>query len=233
MLKAIGDRYGPGLPWRRRRILLTVGMAGPVISLLAVLVAVAAYPNFNHATQFLSELGGPSAKLPMLFNWGVMLTGVLSAIGGLGFALAVLALGGSRIAAGLLVISFLAAGVGLVISGIYIWPDPRHLWVNLGLGMIIAPLFMLWGIAKVPGLNGLRWFLVGVCLSTLALALITNHMVIPGTVNPANVGWWERLFAIVLVGWTSVAAFALERRLFDLARRLPEEASARYSGAGR
>jgi glucans biosynthesis protein C len=51
-----------------------------------------------------------------------------------------------------------------------------------------------------------------------ALALITNHRVLVGIVNPANVGWWERGFAIVLVGWTGIAAWVLERRLYRLAQ---------------
>ena len=69
-----------------------------------------------------------------------------------------------------------------------------------------------------------------------ALTVITKHMVFPGTVNPQNVGWWERAFAIVLVGWVGVAAFLLEKRLIELAmesaetdapdaNRLPDEAT--------
>ena len=50
------------------------------------------------------------------------------------------------------------------------------------------------------------------------LTILTKHLIFKGLVNDANVGWWERAFAIVLVGWTGVAAYALERRLLALAR---------------
>ena len=36
--------------------------------------------------------------------------------------------------------------------------------------------------------------------------------------NPGNVGWWESAFAILLVGWTGIAAYGLERRLYRLAQ---------------
>ena len=58
-------------PYRRRRHLLGVGVAAPVIALLVVAVAIAAYPDFNNATQYLSELGGATARKPMIFNAGL------------------------------------------------------------------------------------------------------------------------------------------------------------------
>ena len=54
------------------------------------------------------------------------------------------------------------------------------------------------------------------------LTVMTKHLVLPGTVNDANVGWWERAYAIVLVGWVGVAAFLLERRLAGQTGLSPE-----------
>jgi glucan biosynthesis protein C len=224
-LRALTGQFSPGLKYRRRRILLAIGMAGPVIAFLSVLIAVAAFPHFNHATQFLSELGGAGARLPQIFNGGVLVSGVAAGVAGIGFGLAVVGLGGSRIAAALVTLCFALAGVGLVISSLYVWPDPRHLFVNLGLGIILAPLFLIWGLVGVERMRGLRLFLIAVCLIMAALALITNHRILAGIVNPANVGWWERAFAIVLVGWTGIAAYVLERRLYRLAQnQAPTEA---------
>lgn len=206
--------FKPGRRFRRRRILLAIGVASPVLAILSVLAAVAAYPGFNHATQFLSELGGSTARLPLIFNGGVLVSGVAAAVAGLGFGMGVASLGGSRIASAFLTLCFALAGLGLVISSLYVWPDPRHLWVNLGLGIILAPLFLIWGLAPIKDMARLKGFLIVVCLMMAALAVITNHMVLPGTVNPANVGWWERVFAIVLVGWTGIAAWCLERALY-------------------
>lgn len=206
-------------PFRRRRILLWIGVASPVLALLSTLLAVALFPNFNHATQFLSELGAGGAKHPQVFNAGVAFSGIGAGIAGIGFAFAIEALGGSRVAAVLTALFFVLAAVGLVISSLYHWPDPRHLAINLGLGIQLAPLSLLWGLSRAEGVGRLRWFLVIVFVLMAVLTVITKHMVFPGTVNDQNVGWWERAFAIVLVGWVGVAALLLERRLLAMVRQ--------------
>lgn len=203
--------------FRRRRILLRVGIAAPILALATTLLAVFLFPGFDHATQFLSELGANGAKHPQVFNAGVAAAGVGAGIAGIGFGLAILALDGSRIAAVLTALAFVLAAVGMVISTIYQWPDPRHLAINLGLGIQLAPLFLLWGLYRTEGVDRLRWFLIVAFVLMAILTVITRHLVFPGTVNPQNVGWWERAFAVTLVGWVGVAAFLLERRLISLA----------------
>jgi hypothetical protein len=106
----------------------------------------------------------------------------------------------------------------LVLSSLYPWPDPRHLAINLGLGIQIAPLALVWALRRIEGMGQLRIFLLIVFLVMAVLTILTKHLIFKGLVNDANVGWWERAFAIVLVGWTGVAAYALERRLLALAR---------------
>ncbi len=204
-------------PFRRRRILLRVGIAAPVLALATTLLAVFLFPGFNHATQFLSELGAGEAKHPQVFNAGVAVAGIGAGLAGIGFCLAILALGGSRVAAVLTALAFVLAAIGMVISTIYQWPDPRHLAINLGLGIQLAPLFLLWGLHRADGVDRLRGFLIVAFALMAVLTVITKHLVFPGTVNPQNVGWWERAFAVTLVGWVAVAAFLLERRLIALA----------------
>jgi hypothetical membrane protein len=194
-------------------------MAAPVLALGATLLAVLLFPGFDHATQFLSELGAGGAKRPEVFNAGVALAGIGAGIAGIGFGLTIVALSGSRVAAILTGLAFVLAAVGMVISSLYQWPDPRHLAINLGLGIQLAPLFLLWGLRRADGVDRLRWFLIVAFAAMAVLTVITRHLVFPGTVNPQNVGWWERAFAVVLVGWVGVAAFLLERRLLALASR--------------
>lgn len=204
-------------PFRRRRLLLRVGIAAPILALATTVLAVFLFPGFNHATQFLSELGADGAKHPQVFNAGVAAAGIGAGIAGIGFGLAIVALDGPRVAAGLTALAFVLAAVGMVISTIYHWPDPRHLAINLGLGIQLAPLFLLWGLYRARGVGRLRWFLILAFAAMAVLTVITRHLVFPGTVNPQNVGWWERAFAVTLVGWVGVAAFLLERRLIALA----------------
>lgn len=184
-----------------------------MLALISTLLATAAYPGFNHARQYLSDLGGPSASRPLIFNAGVFAAGVLAALAGIGFGLAVVALSRARVAGGLTTTLFMLAGYGLIQAAIHPWPDPRHLAINLGLGIELAPLLLLWGLWTRRDLRGLKLFLAVVFVAMAVLTVLTKHLFLPGLVNDANVGWWERAYAVILVGWVGVAAFSLDRCL--------------------
>ena len=205
--------------YARRRRLLIVGMAAPLLALVAVLIGVATYPGFDHARQYLSELGGASAPLPLIFNGGVFIAGLMCMAAGVGFGLAIHGLTERWIVASLTAVVFILAGIGLAVSSLYPWPDPRHMAINLGLGIQIAPLLLLWGLWSHVEMRRLKVFLFVTFVAMAILTVFTHHMILPGTVNPANVGWWERAYAIILVGWVGIAAFVLERRLRRHAER--------------
>lgn len=204
--------------FRRRRFLLWIGIASPILAYVSVGVAALTWPGFDHATQYISELGGEAAPHPAIFNVGVLVSGAGAGVAGIGFGLSVLALGGARISAAIIALCFGLAGIGLVLSSLYPWPDPRHLAINLGLGIQIAPLAMVWALRRIEGMGRLRVFLLAVFVVMAVLTVLTKHLIFKGLVNDDNVGWWERAFAIVLVGWTGIAAYALERRLLVMAK---------------
>ncbi|HZZ33470.1 MAG TPA: hypothetical protein VFE10_15930, partial [Phenylobacterium sp.] len=93
------------------------------------------------------------------------------------------------------------------------WPDKRHLAINLALGIQLAPLLLLWGLWPRRDVRGLKWFLALAFLAMAVLTVLTKHLVLPSLVNDDNVGWWERGYAVILVGWVGVAAYLLERCL--------------------
>lgn len=206
-----------GAPGRARppvgRALLRLGIFAPALAASAVVLATLAYPGFNHARQYLSELGGPTAPLPIIFNIGVLAAGVMAGLAGVGFGLAIARLTGARIMGAFTAVVFLLAGYGLVSAALYPWPDPRHLAINLALGIQLAPLLLLWSLRSRRDLPRLKLFLAVAFVAMAILTVITKHLVMPGLVNDANVGWWERSYAVILVGWVAVAAYLLERRL--------------------
>lgn len=200
-------------PYRRRRLMLACGVAAPLLALASTLTAMAAYPHFNPARQYLSELGGASASRPMIFNAGVFVAGVMAALAGTGFGLAIAALTRARVVGALTVIVFLLAGYGLTQAAIYPWPDKRHLAINLALGIQLAPLLLIWGLWPRRDLVRLKAFLAAAFLAMAVLTVLTKHLVFPALVNDDNVGWWERGYAVILVGWVGVAAYLLDQRL--------------------
>jgi hypothetical protein len=150
----------------------------------------------------------------------VFAAGLLAALAGIGFGLTIAALTRAHILAALTGAVFVLAGYGLGQAAIYPWPDPRHLAINLGLGIQIAPLLLLWGLWSRRDLPGLKLFLGAVFIAMAVLTVLTKHLLLPRLVNDFNVGWWERAYAIILVGWVGVAAFFLDRRL-----RMPSAAT--------
>ena len=119
-----------------------------------------------------------------------------------------------RVVAGVVTaVVFVVAGAGLSLSTLYPWPDPRHMIINLGLGIQLAPVLLFWGLSRRRDLPRLKVFLLATFVLMAVLTLFTKHLVFPGTVNPANVGWWERAYAVVLVCWVGIAAWVLERKL--------------------
>lgn len=215
--------------WRRRRALLTLGLFAPLLAGALIAVAVLLNPQLDPATNYVSDLGGPRARHPGLFNLALAAAG-LAALGlGVGFALALRALGGASWAgigcAGL----FGVAGVGLLIGAVFPWPDPRHLAIQAGLLVQLAPLLLAWGLQSVTDVQRLRRFLLAAFAAQVALAIVNSGWILERTgwvdpswfgmlVNDSNVGWWERGYMAVIVGWISVTAVALERRLTREAR---------------
>ncbi|KDP93687.1 hypothetical protein ER13_17120, partial [Brevundimonas sp. EAKA] len=212
----------PTARYHRRRRLLAIGVAAPLLALTVVAAAIAAYPGFDNATQYLSELGGATAPAPIIFNGGVFVAGVMAALAGIGFGLAVYALTEKRIAAAVIAVVFVLAGAGMSASTLYPWPDPRHMIINLALGIQLAPVLLLWGLASRRDVPRLKIFLAATFVIMAILTVVTKHLVFPGTVNDDNVGWWERAYAIVLVCWVGIAAWVLDRKLLQDAVKFPQ-----------
>jgi hypothetical membrane protein len=142
-----------------------------------------------------------------------MIAGAMTAVAGVGFGLAVRLLCRAPLSAVVVGGLFVAAGIGLVLSSLYPWPDPRHMAINLGLGIQLAPVFLLIALRQTLAMTRLKRFLLAVFVAMAVLTVLTKHLIFPGTVNDFNVGYWERAFAIVLVGWVGVAAHLMRRAL--------------------
>ena len=199
-----------------RRLLLRGGAASPLIAIGCLLIATALYPGFDSATRYISELGtGGRFGATALFNLSLIAVALGGAAAGAGFVLATPALGGSKIAGWIVGLCFFAAAVGLICGLLFVYPNPWHNLIQLGLGIQLAPIALLIAVWRLPGLGLLRGFLVVSLAIMLALTVVTKHLLWPQLVNSANVGWWERGYAVILVCWGGVAAILIERRLIE------------------
>ncbi len=196
---------------RSPRHLLSFGIAVPILYLLALVLGSAFYPGYSHVTRYASELGAAEAPHPWIFNSGIVAGGVAALIAGPGFFLALRRLGSDRLPAVLSGVAVSLWGVAMVLGGSFPMPDPRHGGFGLGVGLQVAPLFLLWALRHAPDSGRLRIFLVFVFLAMTALFAVM--MGVGGLVTRANVGLWQRGNALASIPWLGIAAFALRRRL--------------------
>lgn len=118
------------------RASVAAGVAGIVISFVAILGATAAAPWFSWAGNALSDLGVSDAPERWLFNYGLILAGLL----GLGFLPALRATAENRLQLAALV-PFAAAMVG--VAGVGVFPSDMALHAPSAivayLGFMLAP----------------------------------------------------------------------------------------------
>ena len=167
-------------PRRFTRALLLAGpLAFPAFHLVVALAA-ARNPWWSFWEHALSDLGGPGAADPWVYNYGLVLLGVLFALFSLGL-LSASRSKGAAFASGL----YFTAGVFLALIGIYPSGTRPHTFVS-------------------------TWFYAQSFLATLALSLALLHekRCKPGaallllSLSPAPLAYLVE----ALVGWPSVAA---------------------------
>ena len=192
------------------RTLLWLGVAAPVLYYAVLLAGPLIFPGYDHVTQYASELGGPKAPNPMIFNLTIMAAGVAAVLGGLGFFRGLTRIGGGRIASALAGLSIALWGAGMVMGGMFPMPDERHGGFGVGLAVQVAPLFAAWALWKVPGAGKARWALVA--LAVVMAVFFAIMMGIGGLVSRANVGLWQRAYSLAMIPWIGLLALWLLKR---------------------
>lgn len=190
-----------------RNILLAGGVAAPLIYLGLMAGGSLLFPGFDHQTQFVSELGGPDAPHPMIFNLGLMAAGTLTILGAVGLFLRLR--GQAVVGAALAALAVGVFGASILIGGIFPLPDPRHMAWGMGFAVQVAPLLMLWAVWRTPNLAGLKGFLFASLIAVnLALAVLFG---VGDLVGPDNIGLWQRLYGLTMYPWIGVTALWLMR----------------------
>lgn len=196
---------------RAIRVLLNLGIAVPILYFLALTIGAAFFPGYSHVTRYASELGGPEAVRPSIFNGGIMAMGLAGALAGVGFSLALRRLGSARVPAVLAGLAVTSWGVAMILGGYYPMPDDRHGGYGLGLALQVAPLLFLWGLRRARDVARLRLFLIAVFAAMTAMFAVM--MGVGGLVTRANVGLWQRANVLASIPWIGIVAYALRRRM--------------------
>ncbi len=196
---------------RLERILLLAGVAVPILYFGNLLISPLFYPGYSHVTQYASELGGPDAPRPSIFNTGVVLTGLATLAAGAGFFLALRRLTGKILLPALAGLAIALAGIAFVMGGLFPMPDPRHGGYGLGLAFQVAPVLLALALWKRKNLRALKIFLIATAVVMTAFFAIM--MGVGSLVTRANVGIFQRVNALCTFPWIGIAAYALHREL--------------------
>lgn len=193
----------------RTGVFLKIGVFTPIMMVVDVWLAQELFPGFDPGAQFISELGGPAAPAPLVFNLGMVLAGSAGLLAGAGFTHALEHAGGRRVVSAFTGLWVALTGLGAIFAGLFHWPDEMHRACGVGLSIQFAPLFTAWALWGVPEHKRLAQFSLGWFFGLLLVfALLTG---VWNVRTGYDVGYWQRGHAFLGLLWLGIAAWTLER----------------------
>lgn len=174
----------------------------PLFYYVGLIGGAAAYPGYDHATRYASELGAADAPYPWLFNYSIIACGGASILGAMGLAPALRRLSGGWGWASAAAVALALWGVAMIMGGLFPMPDERHGAFGLGLVAPLVPLFALLALWRAPSSAAIKLFLAFIFIGSLAALAIM--MGVGGLVRLDNVGIWQRINSGVSIPWLAV-----------------------------
>lgn len=212
-------------------LLLKLAILAPLIYLGVLIAGIVSWPSYDVMTRYSIELGTAAAPQATLYNYGLVLAGGATILGGVGAFLGMLRLGAGGLWAFLSLVGLAVWGAGMIMSGLH-WTPPFIPDVSqLGLAVIGAALFMFLALAGRSDMNGVKLLLVLVVLSTAALTAVFLDVGDLKLVTKANGGLWDRAWIVAAFPWFSLAAIGIDRRLAAKARKARSERGALFGTA--
>lgn len=196
---------------RLEKALLAAGVAVPILYYGNLVLSSLFYPGYSHVRQYASELGGPDAPHPAIFNTLTMILGVCGVAAGVGLYLAVRRLTGRTVLAALAGLLAVLFGVAMIFGGAFPMPDERHGGYGLGMAVHLAPLALAAALWKRADLRAFNLFLLGIWVAGLVFFAIM--MGVGQMVTRANVGLFQRAYSLTSFPWLGIACYALGRAL--------------------
>lgn len=190
--------------------LLHAMYAVPALYFGTLVLAAMLYPDYNHMAQLASELGSSSARYPMAFNAGTLMGGFAGLAAAIGVHRGLRSVGTSQVLAVLLALVVAANGVAFLFGGWFPLPDERHTAYNLGLLVLLGSPMAAVALRRAP--RDPRWIIAFLIMNTLAgFALLAVMFGVGELVTRANIGMWQRGFALAAYPWMAVVGWALLR----------------------
>lgn len=203
-------------------LLLRIGAFTPIVYYGVLIAASLAWPGFNHMTSQISELGTAASPQHQMFNYGLMATGGLAILGGLGAVLGMRRLGSGIVIPALAFIAIALGGGALIMAGLHPTPDPLHNAHNLGLAILAAPLLMFLGLSDRSDMSGVKTVLILSFIAGIGLLGVMLNWGHFNVMTPANSGLVQRAQTLAVFPWMGLAFLGLAQRLAARERKKRE-----------
>lgn len=187
-----------------RRFAAWCGVAAPLVALSAIILSAIYSPEFSWVENALSDLGGPGAATPEIFNWGLILASLL----------AIIFMGRVWVSTIDLiektgVFVFILAAVSLGLIGLFPTGTEYHFPASVGFFLLFTYALFIFGTGNIfTGLDiyGLMSIWLGIMhMSFWALWVAGLRDQLPGLAVPEFVG------ALIVSTWMILTAHRLLR----------------------
>jgi hypothetical membrane protein len=188
---------------------LKIGIAVPFMYFGLQLIAMPFYSGYSLLANAASDLGSPSSSLPIVFNLGAIVSGLLTSLSAYGFARGFQQLLITPSLAWPASLAVAMTGLSSVWAGTFPLPDPRHAANPMVIGLFLMPFIMAAALWKPSSLN-LKIYLLANIFAFGFLATIMS-----GTIpvdQSAYGGLLQRILALIAFAPIGVgAAFLMAR----------------------
>lgn len=184
------------------------GILTPIIAFTCIFLAIASWPAFSWTENALSDLGVQEGLTPILFNNGLIVSGILALVFSSGLIVLMNGKTLARIGAFVLVLADLA----LVAIGIFTEnARPMHLYASVSF-FVLYPISMFFHVAAFVRMNKVKTavftFLVGIAASVAWIMQwvigFGSGVAIPETVAALSASAWSMIMGLKMTAKSSI-----------------------------
>ncbi len=188
-------------PWLRPSG--AAGVIAPAIAFTCIILAILSYPDFNWMSNALSDLGVQRGLTAPLFNYGLIVSGLLAVV----FAVGMLSYLREKILGKAGAAVFILATIALVSIGLF--PEnvgPMHYYASVAFFLLVpvAMIFLVAGFYQL-GRRGVAWFtlltgLVAAVPWVLQFAVdYVPNVAIPETISAVSASAWSIVVGSIML----------------------------------
>jgi hypothetical membrane protein len=193
---------------RLARVLLSGGVAVPIIYFANLIIAEVRTPEVDPWTQLPSYLGVAGLAWAPVYNAGLISAGAATMLGAIGLILGLRAIGANSVLSVCAGATMLVAGAAMAMAGLFPLPHPLHYGFNLRPIGALTPLFTALALGAARDAGRDRAIILA---GFFAIVVMTVAITEFGTRE--TVGVWTRAFALVAFSTIAYVCFAVKRRL--------------------